>query len=84
MMKIPACGDSRCAACQRVIAKDAIKEKAAELWQGMTANERAGVRFGLFPHDKMMAAQAEIDQERPQDLAVALMDCATADGGMRR
>jgi hypothetical protein len=47
----------------------------------MNKNEKTGVRFGMFPHDKMMAAQAEgYDGHK---LVCALMDQAQADGGMR-
>ena len=57
------------------------KQKASEVWQGMNKNEKTGVRFGMFPHDRMMAAQAEgYDGHK---LVCALMDQAQADGGMR-
>jgi len=47
----------------------------------MNKNEKTGVRFGMFPQDKMMAAQAEgYDGHK---LVCALMDQAQADGGMR-
>jgi hypothetical protein len=46
--------------------------KAQELWASFDANERYGVKFGLFPHAKMTAAEAEgYDGHR---LVVALMD----------
>ena len=57
------------------------KQKASEVWQGMNKNEKTGVRFGMFPHDKMMAAQAE--GYDGHQLVCALMDQAQADGGMR-
>jgi hypothetical protein len=59
--------------------------KAAQMWEGFTKSEKTCVRFGMFPADKM--AQAERDgfggREGVRLLAVALMDCAKADGGMR-
>ena len=55
--------------------------KAAELWPTLTKNERAMIRFGMFPAERMRAAEAEgINQHA---LCLALMDCAKADGGMR-
>jgi hypothetical protein len=58
------------------------------MWEGMTPNERAGVRFGLFPAVKMRDAERELStahdkRDLPRLLSVALMDCATRDGGMR-
>lgn len=55
--------------------------KAAQIWQGMNDNEKTGVRFGLFPADKMRPAEAEGFYGRK--LVLALMDQAKADGGMR-
>jgi len=60
--------------------KDYTK-KAAEVWQEMTKNEKTGVRFGMFPHEKMKAAEAE--GFNGHKLVCALMDQAQADGGMR-
>lgn len=55
--------------------------KAKEIWDGMNMSERTGVRFGMFPADKMQAAEKEgYDGHK---LSCALMDCAAADGGMR-
>ena len=54
--------------------------KTRVLWAGFTDAEKALVRFGLFPADKMTAAEAEGHDGR--FLAVALMDCAERDGGM--
>jgi hypothetical protein len=57
------------------------QQKAAEVWQGMDKNEKTGVRFGLFPADKMRQVQAEgYDGHK---FVVALMDQAKIDGGMR-
>lgn len=55
--------------------------KAKELWDGMDANEQAGVRFGLFPYAKMI--QAEKEGYNGRQLTVALMEHASANGGMR-
>jgi hypothetical protein len=55
--------------------------KAREIWKAMTDSERHGVRFGLFPHEKMEAATREGFDGKL--LATALMDCAEKDGGMR-
>jgi len=58
-----------------------VREKAAEVWQGMDKNEKTGVRFGMFPQAKMEAAKAEgFDGHK---LVCALMDQAQANGGMR-
>ena len=46
----------------------------------MDANERTGVRVGMFPYGKMMTAEKESYSSK--DLAVALMDCAKKDGEM--
>jgi hypothetical protein len=56
-------------------------QKAAELWAGFTANEKIGARFGMFPAEKMRIATMQGLDSRV--LAVALMDCAAKDGGMR-
>jgi hypothetical protein len=58
----------------------AAAQKARQMWAEFTANERAGVRLGLFPYEKMMSAEKEGHDGKL--LAVALMDCAKADGGM--
>ena len=54
--------------------------KARALWAGFTDSEKALVRFGMFPAEKMAAAEEEGHDGRL--LAVALMECAEADGGM--
>ena len=56
-------------------------QKAGEVWQGMNKDEKAGVRFGLFPADKMRQVQAE--GYDGHQFVLALMDQAKADGGMR-
>lgn len=55
--------------------------KAEQLWAAMDANQKTGVRFGMFPAEVMRAAESEGFNGR--ELCVALMDCAKADGGMR-
>jgi len=58
-----------------------IQERAAELWATFTDSEKHGVRFGMFPAEKMRAAEASgLDGHQ---LAIALMDVAAKDGGMR-
>jgi hypothetical protein len=54
--------------------------KAQSLWVTMDDNEKTLVRFGMLPFDKM--AVAEQEGYDGQQLAVALMQCAKADGGM--
>jgi len=48
------------------------EQKAAEVWQGMDKNEKTGVRFGLFPADKMRQVEAEGYDGRK--FVLALMD----------
>ncbi len=59
----------------------ATRQKAQAIWDSMDKNERTGVRFGMFPHGKMVAAEQE--GHNGKDLAVALMDLASKNGGMR-
>lgn len=55
-------------------------QAAQQIWNGMTSNEKAGVRFGLFPAAKMQdGSVSHIDGRL---LAVALMECAQRTGGM--
>jgi hypothetical protein len=61
-------------------ARAACARKAREMWAAFTDAEKALVRFGLFPAEKMLAAEREGHDGRL--LAVALMECAEADGGM--
>ncbi len=56
------------------------KAKAGLIWGAMTENERTGVRFGLFPADKMLPAEKA--GYNVKDLSVALMEIATKNGGM--
>ena len=57
------------------------RQAAGELWNGFTDNEKHGVRFGLFPYDKMTDPKYAHIESRL--LAVALMDIAEKNGGMR-
>jgi hypothetical protein len=61
-------------------AKIAHADKARLIWQSLGHDARHGVRFGMFPFDVMKAAEAEGFDGR--QLCVALMDCASGDGGM--
>jgi hypothetical protein len=61
---------------------------ATELWASFTKNEKGMVRFGIFPAEKTQAGEEKIKatgetRDVTRKLAVALMDCAKADGGMR-
>ena len=64
-----------------------IAAEAAKAWQGFSANEKALVRFGMFPHSKMEELEGKFPDVQSGDrgrlCACALMDCAKADGGMR-
>lgn len=66
-----------------------IAQKAAEVYAAFDKNQRAGVRFGMFPREPMEKAQAELFVEFTQadgtpanpsdlarELAVAIMDAA--------
>jgi rRNA pseudouridine-1189 N-methylase Emg1 (Nep1/Mra1 family) len=67
-----------------------FKQKGAEVYATFDKNERTVVQFGMFPHDKMLQAQAELAQEFAltddtidlqeiaRELAVAIMDAANA------
>ena len=70
---------------QRYALADETKVKARAMWATFTADEKTLVRFGMFPADKMTEAeQAGFGgTDGVRLLAVALMDCAKADGGMR-
>jgi hypothetical protein len=56
-----------------------INDKARSIWSNLDDNERGLVKAGLFPQDKMVAAQAEGFNGRA--LALALMQCAKGEGG---
>ena len=62
-----------------------INARATALWPTLTKNEQSLIRFGMFPADKMRALDQEFAHVRESGrlIAVALMDCAKADGGMR-
>ncbi len=57
------------------------KARAAALWARLDRNQKAGVRFGLFPMKEL--ALVESEGFDPRAVCLALMDCAKADGGMR-
>jgi hypothetical protein len=59
----------------------ACAAKAQSMWATFTADEKLVCRFGMFPAGPMREAEAEgFDGHF---LALGLMDCAQADGGMR-
>lgn len=55
-------------------------QKAEKMWEQFDDNQKRAVRFGMFPAAEMEAADKEGYDGRL--LAVALMDCASKDGGM--
>ena len=57
------------------------QQKAELMWAAFTDNQKTGCRFGMFPAAEMHAADKEGFDGRL--LAVALMDCASKNGGMR-
>lgn len=65
-----------------------VKAAAKLLWhEAFTEDERTLVRFGLFPRQKMEATERQlrehgVEHDTTRLLAVALMSCAEADGGM--
>jgi hypothetical protein len=62
-----------------------VAQLAARMWGNFTKDEKTLVRFGMFPYAKMLEAEQGITHitEGSRLLAVALMDCAKANGGMR-
>lgn len=59
----------------------AVQEKAQQLWESFDKNEKTGVRFGLFPFEKMQVAIQE--GYHSHELCVALMDTASKNEGLR-
>lgn len=59
----------------------AVREKAQQLWESFDDNEKTGVRFGMFPFEKMQAAIQEGYDSH--ELSVSLMDVASKNGGVR-
>lgn len=55
--------------------------KAHAMWASMPKEEQTLVRFGMFPQARMTEAMNEGYDAK--DLAVALMQVAKIDGGMR-
>ena len=62
------------------MAEKTIQKKSQEIWDGWDKNQQTLVRFGMFNHTEMEAAEAE--GYNGKDLAVALMDIASKNGGM--
>ena len=64
-----------------------IAAEAAKAWTTFTKDEKTMIRFGIFPMEQMQALEALFDYlpsgDRGRLCAVALMDCAEKDGGMR-
>jgi len=61
--------------------KPLLGEKAREMWQAFSDNEKTGVRFGMFPAGPMK--EAEEEGYDSHGLVICLMQVATEDGGMR-
>jgi len=60
---------------------EAIRAKATSLWDLMDNTERARIGYGMFPTNKMLLVE-----EQGFDcylVYLALMDCASKDGGAR-
>lgn len=63
--------------------------KVESLWVSFDKNQRTGVRFGMFPAKPMLNAEKELiatgvpQRDAGRLLTVALMECASRDGGMR-
>lgn len=55
---------------------------AAARWPLLTKNEQSMIRFGLFPHAVMTAGE-QLTGCTGRELAIAMMDQAKANGGMR-
>ena len=64
----------------RELAEAEAAKAAEELWASFDENERALVRFGMLPAEKVQAKQYEHIDGRL--LACALYRCADNDGGM--
>ena len=55
---------------------------ARERWPRLTKNEQGMIRFGLFPADVLAEGEEQIPCDS-RTLAIAFMDVASANGGMR-
>ena len=66
---------------ERKLSEAEATQAASELWADFDDNEKTGVRFGMFPAEPMQREKYAHIEGRL--LAVALMDCAERDGGMR-
>lgn len=60
--------------------KEVARKIAQKIWAEMDDNQKVGVRFGLFPAEVMSKYESDF---RGPELAVALMQVAKEDGGMR-
>ena len=61
-----------------------IRDAAKRTWAAMDQNQKTGVRFGLFPAEIMRDLEAQFPgRDAVRMLSVALMECASKDGGMR-
>lgn len=56
--------------------RNAIQVKGKELWDSFNTSERTGVKFGMFPFDKMKPAE---DAGYPtRELCTAIMNAGNA------
>jgi len=64
--------------------EDVILCKALQIWQEMSDNEKAAVRFGMIPAERAatLIHSMEIVHDSARIAAVAFMECAKRDGGM--
>ena len=60
-----------------------LEKKVRAMWDSFDPNEKHGVRFGMFPHEKMTEAEGEGEGYTFRELCLGLMDMATRNGGMR-
>lgn len=61
--------------------REETRAHAETIWLELDDNAKRGIRFGLFPHDAIKAA--EILGYDGKEICIALMNCADKDGGMR-
>ena len=65
---------------ERAMTTQEVNAKAAQMWQMFDKNQKTAVRIGMFPAGPMQEA-GKLGYDG-QALAVALMNCASGNGGM--
>jgi len=69
--------------------KEVVKNKAKEAWAKANKNQKVGIRFGMTDMALLRASgydpytKDKHEQDEQHQFTLALMECATADGGMR-